>query len=428
MSGDTGSGGSSDANYNSGSYTETVANVYILSTAAAAEDDETAIVVQAASCINGEMKITAVVHSKTDPWRRTDTADDIRIQNLTDAALSCQDETMTFSVKQGSLTEDAYTMTVTLIIPDFAPAQQEELEMSLTLCGLSMDFTMVMSEGEEIENNYLYQMGQYGGLMIIPNREDTTLVISIYPLNAGEYETLPGLVRGPYGEQYADGVLTVTDSDGNDYTGTCVRYRPGGSETYYSWNFGEVPSGEYMLHIPYLMQMASDEENADALLDLTAQPAEPTVIRILGGTAEVSYSEPYNLSHDSEEYLAYEKKEAFLSSIGASAAYLNPDNFDYYDLCLSWASDEEDHPIAGMNPDFSCDYSREEITGTAVVGGDTTVTASDFDACSVQYRCAINRQYDDPATLRMTFPVYSSRMSAVWYRWDQSFDFTFMVE
>lgn len=91
---------------------------------------------------------------------------------------------------------------------------------------------------------------EQGGLLAVPRRENGELIVSIYPLNEGDFVIDPGLNKA-FGETAP---VTVTAEDGTVLTGTPMNWRPFGSEQYFDWNFGPAPAGTYTLDVPYVYE------------------------------------------------------------------------------------------------------------------------------------------------------------------------------
>ncbi|MDY3919295.1 MAG: sigma-70 family RNA polymerase sigma factor [Candidatus Limivivens sp.] len=138
------------------------------------------------------------------------------------------------------------------------------LNLSVLLDETLLPITFVRTT-DEAAVKYPYALTEEGGLLAVPRLENGELILSIYPLNVGDYAINPGLVRGNPSSD-PGGPVTVTAADGSVFTGECIGYRPFSNSFYYDWNFGPVPPGEYTLNVPYIYQTMKPLENIDIVL------------------------------------------------------------------------------------------------------------------------------------------------------------------
>lgn len=143
-------------------------------------------------------------------------------------------------------------------IPDVVPYEE------------AVTFSMEPAAVEGLENR-LYRIDDSYGIITSARRDaDGSLIVSIWPLSPAEGpQIMNALVRGPYAYSQGD-VVTVIDKNGNEYTGECLKYSPDSDIKYFEWDFGQVPEGEYTLHIPCLFLRTSLPEEFHIPLDLVA--------------------------------------------------------------------------------------------------------------------------------------------------------------
>lgn len=143
-------------------------------------------------------------------------------------------------------------------IPDVVPYEE------------AVTFSMEPAAVGGLENR-LYRIDDSYGIITSARRDaDGSLIVSIWPLSPAEGpQIMNALVRGPYAYSQGD-VVTVIDKNGNEYTGECLKYSPDSDIKYFEWDFGQVPEGEYTLHIPCLFLRTSLPEEFHIPLDLVA--------------------------------------------------------------------------------------------------------------------------------------------------------------
>ncbi|MGN1002516.1 MAG: RNA polymerase sigma factor [Oscillospiraceae bacterium] len=137
--------------------------------------------------------------------------------------------------------------------------------LELRLLGTPVPLTLTLRRAEEVgfEQAGFYDLTEdQGGLLAIPRLENGELILSIYPLNQGDFSIDAGLTR-LCGETAP---VTVTAADGTVLTGTPVGWHPFGSETYFDWNFGPAEPGEYTLRVPYVYEMLAQYDTGAGLL------------------------------------------------------------------------------------------------------------------------------------------------------------------
>ena len=385
---------------------------YTLNETTNAEDESTEISVISASLINQKLTIEIQVFSKTAPfWLNSDNPDFLSEQQVIRGVSSINNFVYYHGNRYGTVTEtkndpdDHFINIHTFECNDFEPeiSDSEEIPLTVTLYDLPLSFTLVPAKEEQPEDNNLYKMKKYGGLMIEPRLENGHLKIAIYPLNKDDYITLPGLIRGAHGETIEDGLITATDSEGNVFNGSCIRYYPG-CNTYFEWDFGEAAPGTYSLHIPFLCQIPAEYSDPITIpLNFTNQTWNPQIYDVPGGQFCVSnISEPDALT-----------------------------DYTYQKVTLAFRSNDEKHRIQTLYGTITCDtYPSCELPN----GVSTTITEEfypDDSKGTATFSVKTLNDIQDPSTAifhlskRTKNSLYSTPF---YYRWNESFNFTFSVE
>ena len=381
--------------------TDGSATTYSLKAAVTAADDRTVLLLQDASYMNGCLHVSIDIRSKTLPFiNGGNCRDKIDFWGTSNINLYYQDTYLSPTYSSGYSIDD-YTRRVEIDVQDFKPnlAEDEPLELSAFGYDITMSFVLTPVTYETITGNYLYQMKEYGGLMIDPHLENGSLIIAIYPVDTGEYKTLPGLIRGLSGEKIDDDAITATASDGTVLTGHCIRYRPFSDDTYFRWDFGPAAPGTYRLNIPFVFQTNASVPETSIQLDLKNSTWEDKDYPIPGGTVRIT-----SLSERIEVIPG-------VNDILPDGNHIQ--NCEFYSYCsLSYTSDKDTHTIAGIHP-FSSDSNTYFLSDN----GNGTI---DF----VMEKYLHSSEID---TGIIVFHDYMKR-SSIYYRWDANFDFTFTVE
>lgn len=170
------------------------------------------------------------------------------------------------------------------------PSDTEEiLPLTLTVSGAVVPLTLTRAEETELAEAGFYSLTEEGGLLAVPRLEKGELIVSIYPLNSGEFRTDPLLTQGAltnYGGPSRP--ITVTAPDGSVLEGTLEEYSYSllDESGYLEWNFGPAQAGDYTLNVPYLFQYAAQGEEISFGLDLSEPEANS--LELPGGVLELS--------------------------------------------------------------------------------------------------------------------------------------------
>ncbi|HIZ84396.1 MAG TPA: sigma-70 family RNA polymerase sigma factor [Firmicutes bacterium] len=132
----------------------------------------------------------------------------------------------------------------------------DTLSLTLTIHGTPIPFTLQAAEESALDEVGFYTVTEEdGGLLAVPRIENGELVVSIHPLDDGDFCTYPFLNRGVWtGYGGPDLPITVTAPDGTVLEGEPASYSPFSGDTYLDWYFGPAEPGEYTLNVPYVYQ------------------------------------------------------------------------------------------------------------------------------------------------------------------------------
>ncbi len=143
----------------------------------------------------------------------------------------------------------------------------ETLSLTLTVHGTAIPFTLQAAEESALDEVGFYAVAEEdGGLLAVPRIENGELVVSIHPLNDGDFCTYPFLNRGVWsGYGGPDLPITVTAPDGTVLEGEPESYSPISGDTYLDWYFGPAEPGEYTLNVPYVYQYPAEQPEKQSI-------------------------------------------------------------------------------------------------------------------------------------------------------------------
>lgn len=226
------------------------------------------------------------------------------------------------------------------------PPEDEEWKLILKKGSVELEFILEEKKAEKIEP-YIHQTKEGGGVLMIPRRENEELILSIYPLNTGKYKILPSLIYGIQGEN-SDEQLTITDSEGTTYEGTCMNYFPNSSVTFFDWNFGKVAPGDYTLHIPYLQMKSEMTDDTKIHIDLEKEEWDDKTLEAPGATVSILSCEKLDVE--------YGDPLPFNPEISGPKQALKGGN--YYLLKLKTEMHDENYQLMSIMPVLNAEYAE----------------------------------------------------------------------
>lgn len=226
------------------------------------------------------------------------------------------------------------------------PPEDEEWKLILKKGSTELEFILEEKKAEKIEP-YIHQTEEGGGVLMIPRRENEELILSIYPLNTGKYKILPSLIYGIQGENSGE-QLTITDSEGTTYEGTCMNYFPNSSVTFFDWNFGKVAPGDYTLHIPYLQMKSEMTDDTKIHIDLEKEEWDDKTLEAPGATVSILSCEKLDVE--------YGDPLPFNPEISGPKQALKGGN--YYLLKLKTEMHDENYQLMSIMPVLNAEYAE----------------------------------------------------------------------
>ncbi len=380
---------------------------YTLYQSSTVENDDVAISLNNASYINDTLRVELTIYNKTDTQL-----------HFLDYIYYGENKITPFTTTI-NIDEKTTKHELQYYDPDLINYISTSGEFSVEICNVLIPFTLVPSATETLDDKF-YQLENDGGIMAVPRLENGSLIVTIYPLNHGEYKTMPALIRGFFGESEG-GEIYVTSADGTKLTGTCVRYRPYNFVPYFEWNFGNAEAGHYTLHIPYLYQYQSVPKDFSMPLDLN-------------NLDSALNTAPYTVPGGTVHLDSYERPELIPGQrIGNSyTIYEEGDTNDYWILRLHYEPTDLEHSIIGIKFGTSCD-ELPEVQWDTLQSGEARLGYSeiknDMENGILEVLISCNKKVYDYSTFALTPPViHYNYDDGILYRWNQEFDLSFSVE
>lgn len=222
------------------------------------------------------------------------------------------------------------------------------LELRLTGAASPITLTLHRAETETSydQAGYFELTEDQGGLLAIPRLENGELIVSIYPLNEGDFTIDPGLTK-VFGEVAP---VTVTTEDGTVLTGTPIGWHPFGSESYFDWNFGPAEAGKYTLSVPYVYESLAEYDmsaNTSRIpFSFSVPDMDETTVEFPYGNVTLRCLEPYDPS-------SYQGEEIIFPVGG--------DSFTWWTVSADWNCTASERELVNM-PIFEFDTDVITVT------------------------------------------------------------------
>lgn len=292
----------------------------------------------------------------------------------------------------------------------------DTLSLTLTVHGTAIPLTLQVAEESALDEVGFYAVTEEdGGLLAVPRIENGELVVSIHPLNDGDFCTYPFLNRGVWsGYGGPDLPITVTAPDGTVLEGEPESYSPISGDIYLDWYFGLAEPGEYTLNVPYVYQYpAAQPEKQSVQISLdSGESRVGTSLSLPGGKLELGRLFPINSVVD-----YCQNKSDIYDQVG----------YRWWALEAVWEGEDPER-VAAVVP------VGAEHAGYAVVDGVSyhnteadlwTQTASDAGA---ENSYTLVNGYVLGAMEDQDSVTVSTRPEGIYYRWNHPFTIPMTVQ
>ncbi|HIX34447.1 MAG TPA: hypothetical protein IAA46_10600, partial [Candidatus Gemmiger avium] len=188
---------------------------------------------------------------------------------------------ISYHIREKTVEYQSIRLTAQTALPDEAG---ESWNLVLHCDGTEIPLLLQQTPEEtELENAGFYALTeQDGGLLAIPRLENGELVVSVYPLNSGDFHTCFFLNEGVWKEYGGEQIpITATYEDGTVLTGEPAEYSPFSGDSYLDWYFGPAQPGSYTLEIPYVYQYPVSHGQFSLEIPLTGSKEQ--AIKLPGG-------------------------------------------------------------------------------------------------------------------------------------------------
>lgn len=303
---------------------------------------------------------------------------------------------------------------------------RKTLTLTFTTVDGSVELTLRRAEETGYEHaGYFSLTEEQGGLLAVPRRENGELIVSIYPLNEGDFVIDPSLTK-TFGETSP---VTVTAEDGTVLTGIPMNWHPLGSEQYFDWNFGAAPAGNYTLCVPYVYESLaaySDRtdvhDTADPLsFTLTVPEMTETVVALPFGSVTLTAGE---LITDYDPLLQVDVPEI----LAMRTVY---DRFTWQRVTAQWHCDDSTREIVNAGVAVQHHPGMEVSVGdTPLSVGTRELSLLSRSVTDAESGVTVFRPGDLQLGYHETVTEVTGQITpgSLYYRWNQSFTIPFTVE
>ncbi len=374
-------------------------SAYVLEEPVSGSDETTTYTIEDAFLINGIFQIR-ILQERTAPVGDASDILSNPVQDITLRGVSypCQlytDEQLTPSLSKITLD---YTVAPDLI------AEGTRIPIDFSYNGIPLSFTLVAAEEKETSSFQTAVMDERG-ILAIPHRKEGHLVVDLYPLNQGSSVILPSLVRCLFDElDPQKEEVTMTSFAGDLFIGQCIGYSPMRRTGFYSWDFGEVPAGEYTLSIPYVYEGTALSEDLTIPLSLTGELDTKTSYLLPGGSLQVLDLAPISAKE--------------LTAMGNPELIPMEDTY-YWTVTMEYTGEEKDLTFLGIQ--FSLDILL--TSGEYGLSSGIRILSSPKEN-QITYLLSTMEDPGHVAQFILT-PENAISGESMYRRWNQTFELTF---
>lgn len=301
-----------------------------------------------------------------------------------------------------------------------------ELQLMSTVSPIPLPLRRAETEVSFDQAGYYDLTEDQGGLLATPRLENGELIVSIYPLNEGDFTIDAGLTK-LCGELAP---VTVTAGDGTVLTGSPIGWHPHGSESYFDWNFGPAEPGAYTLIVPYVYESLSEYSTSPLTIptmkeqiefSLQVPDMEETTVEFPYGNVNmkrIEPREPYDIYPDSDNPIIAALNEIY-------------DRFSWWTIAAEWTCTAPDRELA--NVFISGNGIMVPSIEVMIDGANTGITPFYLELQQREVTdTKTGRIYQAPGDLLVGCyegidEVYAYINPDIFYRWDHQFMIPFEV-
>lgn len=257
-------------------------------------------------------------------------------------------------------------------------------------------------------------MTEEGGLLAIPRIENGELIVSIYPLNIGQFQTNISLTMG-FWECFGgpSAPVTVTTPEGEVRTGRPMGYNPYSYSEYLDWNFGPAEPGTFVLTVPYVYQTPAESQVMEWELSLS----DPPVLEAEVPGGSITFSELAQAEYAERIFCGEEARIFPAEQYGA---------YGWWSLEAQWHYDDPDRTLAMAVPTLSFAHLPAQLTDGSYADIGLVPRSRDAadDAGGTFHMLDGYVFYTNDPVAAMVLRLDTANIC---YRWDQKFEIPFTV-
>lgn len=268
---------------------------------------------------------------------------------------------------------------------------------------LGEELTVPMERREAgAPEGYPYAMGEHGGLLAIPRREEGRVTVELYALNTGEFPMSSMLVLDAY--MQGDSTVITLTGEGGQVLHSNYRYDPAYhvTDTMSLWDFGEVEPGEYTLRVPYVYLVTDTifAGSANIPLDLTTCAFSPERVQLPYGSVAIRSCEAVSGDRVPDWARYTDGFEPYEAGWLVTLAWEPPEGGDLRPLNLPLSVDLG----TGMDHPHICwpEHPPEDGTMTFFCAADGEWTTADLAGASVDINGQMSLRWDHVFEIPLT--------------------------